>query len=203
MSMYPNQMPPTEGVRMRPVIVVVGIVLLIVGAVLLFEPVVPQANQTITSQSSPPVDIESVSGYSLTGSIAVHIAWTSVAPVTVVAATCSANCNYNSSASGVTLQSGTSGSFTLNQPNGGEIAFGAINLTSGKGGNATFTISTALATVGTLLIVVGILLVIAGVILKSDKARSAVQPASPVVSSPSGPTSPGSDPAASPTPPSS
>ncbi|MCI4369927.1 MAG: hypothetical protein L3J81_01195 [Thermoplasmata archaeon] len=196
-------MPISEGVRMRPVIVVVGIVLLIVGAVLLFEPVVPQANQTITSQSSPPIDIESVSGYSVTGAIAVHIAWTSVEPVTVVAATCSANCNTTSTASGVTLQSGTSGSFTLNQPNGGEIAFGALNLTSGKGGNATFTISTALATVGTLLVVVGILLVIAGIILKSDQARAKAAAATQAAPTPATPTSGDSGAAMPPTPPSS
>jgi uncharacterized membrane protein len=171
--MYSNQLRLVEGSSMRPVLVVVGIVLLIVGAVLLFEPVVPQANQTITSSSNPPFVVESVSGYSLTGSIAVHISWTASSPVEVIAAACAANCNANSSASGATLQSGTSGSFTLNQPNGGEIAFGAFNSTSFKGGNATFTISTALATVGTLLLVVGIIVFLAGLVLKSDKAKAA------------------------------
>jgi uncharacterized membrane protein len=157
---------------MRPVIVVVGIVLLIVGAVLLLEPVVPQGNQTISNNSALPYVIESVSGYSLTGSVVVHISWTAPTAVTVVGGACTANCNSSSSASGVTEQSGTSGSFTLNQPNGGEILFGALNPSTGKGGNATFTISTALATVGTLLVVVGILLVIAGAVLKSDKAKA-------------------------------
>ncbi|HEV8050210.1 MAG TPA: hypothetical protein VGP88_06415 [Thermoplasmata archaeon] len=173
---------------MRPVLVVVGIVLLIVGAVLLFEPVVPQANQTVSNNSNVPFVVESVSGYSLTGSIVVHISWTSASPVEVIAASCAANCNANSSASGVsgiTLQTGTSGSFTLNQPNGGEIAFGAYNPTGASGGNATFTISTALATVGTLLIVVGIIVFIAGLVLKSDKARAAAAaPAAPTSSSP-------------------
>jgi hypothetical protein len=192
---------------MRPVIVVVGIVLLIVGAVLMVEPVVPQSNQSISKNSTLPYVIESVSGYSLTGSIAVHVSWTSPTTVTVVGGACTSTCNSNSSASDLTLQSGTSGSFTLNQPNGGEILIGAINgssFSSGSGAaNATFVITTAFATVGTLLVVVGILLVIAGLVMKSDKARPAVQPAQPVTNA--APTSSGSDAASSstPTPPSS
>ncbi|MCI4327187.1 MAG: hypothetical protein L3K16_06100 [Thermoplasmata archaeon] len=192
---------------MRPVIVVVGIVLLIVGAVLMVEPVVPQSNQTISSNSALPYVVESVSGYSLTQTIAVHISWTAPATVTVVGGACTASCNSSSSASDLTIQSGTSGSFTLNQPNGGEILFGAINgstFSQGSGAaNATFMVTTAFATVGTLLVVVGILLVIAGLVMKSDKARAAVQPAQPVVNAPA--SSSGSDAASSapPTPPSS
>jgi len=184
---------------------VVGIVLLIVGAALLFEPVVPQANETISSKSSLPYVAESVSGYSLTGSIVVHVSWTAPSTVTVLAGACTASCNGASDVSSLTTQSGTSGSFTLNQPNGGEFLIGAINgtFTSGSAGspaNATFTISTALATVGTLLIVVGIIVFIAGVVLRSDKARAAAMAAK---QSPAMPATDPAAPPAGPTPPSS
>ncbi|HKV89889.1 MAG TPA: hypothetical protein VJQ43_01690 [Thermoplasmata archaeon] len=163
-------------------IVVVGVVLLILGAVLLFVPVVPQAKQTIGPSSSIPGVILSVSGVSLTGSIPVSVSWSSTGPVTVGGATCAANCE-SINATGVsnpTIESGTSGSFTLNQPNGGSLVLIAFSFGSGPNGFAnrsnattTFTLTTALSTVGSILLIVGILLLIVGLVLKSKKAKMA------------------------------
>lgn len=58
---------------MRMAIVVVGIVLLLIGAVLLFVPVVNQQSQTVNTASATPFDEFSVSGFSITGSIPVSI----------------------------------------------------------------------------------------------------------------------------------
>jgi uncharacterized membrane protein len=177
---------------MRIGIVVVGVVLLLIGAVLLFVPVVPQANQTVDTSSQLPFIAFQVSGYSLTGSIPISVSWTSPTAVEVFAAVCSGTCSNSSvgsSVSGVTLQSGTSGSFTLNQPNGGTVGIGALN-SGGSGSSAptvTFSIKTALSTLGTLLLIVGILLLILGVVLKSKKAPAmapAPMPAAPPASAP-------------------
>jgi len=154
---------------MRIGIVIVGIVLLVIGAVLMFVPVAAQSAQNVDTSSSSPYAVLSVSGFSLTGNIPVSVSWTASGTVEVISAACSASCDTgNASAiSGVTIQTGTSGSFTLNQPDGGEILVGAINPSlSGAGQNVTFNITTALTSVGTILLFVGIVILIVGVVLR-------------------------------------
>ncbi len=153
---------------------VAGVVLLVIGAVMLFVPLVPQGSQTVQASSSAPFYAGNVSGFSLTGNIPVSVSWTATTGVEVVAAACSAQCDSGNiaSLSDLTIQNGTSGSFTLNQPNGGSIIMGIATSSSG-GAQATFKVTTALSTVGTILVVVGIVLVIVGVVLRSKKARAA------------------------------
>lgn len=189
---------------MRLGIVVTGLVILVIGAVLMFVPLVPQASQTTTG--SAPFAVLSVSGFSITGSIPVAISWSAPTTVIVAAAACS-HCSSNvSTVSGVILQTGTSGSFTLDQPNGGEIAFAAVNSTGGPSPTVTYKITTALSTVGSVLLIVGIIVLIIGVVLKSKKAKMAAAAATsaPMSTMPSttdsytypssGPESPGSPP---------
>jgi hypothetical protein len=148
---------------MRAGWIVVGVVLLLVGAVLLFVPVIPQTNEVVSSSADIPFYAASVSGYSLTGSVPVAVTWTSSASTTVAAAVCSGSCTNTSQISGVTYQTGTSGSFTLNQPNGGSIVMGEES--SGNGTvSVTFKITSALSTVGSLLVVVGIIALLVGIV---------------------------------------
>jgi hypothetical protein len=157
--------------------VIVGVVLLIVGAALLFVPVTPQPNQTVSSSSDLPYYAASVSGFSLTGTMPVAVTWTSSGPtVSVVAGACSSTCNNQSQVSSLTSQSGASGSFTLNQPNGGSILMGVLYAGSGVA-NVTFKITTALTTVGTILVPIGIILLIVGVVAKK---KGAIAPAAPM-----------------------
>lgn len=175
---------------MRAGWVVVGIVVAVIGAALLFVPVVPQSNETVNSSSSTPYVIVSVGGYSLTGNVPVAVSWSTSgsASVEVLAGACSGTCNDTSQVSGITSQNGTSGSFTLNQPNGGEIIMGVV-----YGGSpavtVTFKITTALSTVGTILLVVGILVLIIGIVLRGKpKASAAAAPPTPAPSTgPGGP----------------
>jgi uncharacterized membrane protein len=182
---------------MRLGLVIVGVVLAIIGAALLFVPVVPQSNQTISTASSPPLAILSVSGFSLTGSIPVAVSWTANSSVTVFAAACSATCSNVSMVSGTTVQTGTSGSFSLSQPNGGEVALGAIKA-SGPPSTVTFKLTTALSTVGTVLLIIGIVVLIVGVVLRSGKAKmaTAMPPSAPTATTP--PVSPPTPPAGGP-----
>ena len=170
---------------MRMGIVVAGIVLLIIGAVLLFVPIVQQPDQTVdTSGSSFPFGAVQIAGFSLTGSIPVSVTWSSPSAVTVFAATCSSGCASASSASsigGIAIQTGTGGTFTLSQPNGGYLVYGALN-TSGGGGagpTVTFKITTALSTIGSVVLVLGILLLIVGLVLKSKSAKTKAMPPAP------------------------
>ncbi len=171
---------------MRLGIAVVGVILLVLGAVLLFVPLSPQPNQNVTSGSvstgGSGVSIFSVSGFSLTGNIPVSISWSAPTAVVIGAVACSGTCqNPSTSGSGVAVQTGTSGTFTLNQPDGGEIGLVAIT-TAGSAVTVTFKITTALTTVGSILLILGILLLIVGVVLKSKSGAPApvgAPPASP------------------------
>jgi uncharacterized membrane protein len=171
---------------MRAGLVVVGIVLAIIGAALLFVPVLPQSNETATSSSSTPYYAGSVSGFSLTGSIVVAVSWSTNGntSVNVIAATCGGSCDNVSDVSGITSQNGTSGSFTLSQPNGGSIIMGVIY--SGEAVTVTFKITTTLSTVGTLLIVLGIILLILGIVL-GRKSTAPTTPTPPPVNPAMGP----------------
>ena len=171
--------------------VVVGIVVAVIGAALLFVPVIPQSNETATSSSATPYVIVSVGGYSLTGNVPVAVSWSvsGSTSVEVLAGACTANCNGTSpQVSSLTSQNGTSGSFTLNQPNGGEVIMGVV-YDGSPAVTVTFKITTALSTVGTILVVIGILVLIVGVVLRRSKATPT--PAPPT-STPS--TEPGSPP---------
>ncbi len=171
---------------MRIGLVIVGVVLLIVGVALLLVPLVPQTNETVSSSSATPYYVASLSGFSLTGSIPIAVSWTSSGPaVTVIAGACSGTCSNQSQVTGITSQAGTSGSFTLNQPDGGSILMGEVYTGSGTA-NVTFTITTALSTVGTVLVPIGILVLIVGVVLKR---KGAMAPAPPMAA-PSAPPPP-------------
>ena len=184
---------------MRIGIVIVGVVLAIIGAALLFVPVIPQSNQSIKTVSDIPSNaVLNVSGFSLTGSIPVSVSWTSNNSVTVLAATCFNCLSENvSSIAGVTIQRGTSGSFTLNQPDGGSIYVGAVSPTETPS-TVTFKITTALTTVGSALLIVGIVLLLVGVVLKSRKAKTAaattpmapMMPSTPQMTPPMSPPAP-------------
>ena len=167
---------------MRGGIVIVGIVLIVIGAVLLFVPVAGQGSQTVNSGSSTPFEVISVSGFSITGSIPVSISWTSTGPAEVVAASCTASCDTSggvSALAGVVIQSGTSGSFTIGQPNGGEVVYGVISTGGSSSVNATFSVTTALTTVGSVLLIVGIVILIIGAVLRSKSKMAAMPPPQP------------------------
>jgi uncharacterized membrane protein len=174
---------------MRIGLVIVGVVLLIVGAALLFVPVVPQSNETVSSSSTAPYYAASVSGFSLTGSIPIAVTWASSGPsVTVIAGACSGSCISSSQVSSITYQNGTSGSFTLSQPDGGSILMGVDQ--GGGGVNVTFKITTALTTVGSILVPVGILVLIVGAVLKRGGSKPAPAPMAAPEPTPTAPESP-------------
>lgn len=162
---------------MRMGMVVVGIVLLIVGAALMFVPLSPQPQQTLTQSSTTTPYAFTISGISITGSIPISVSWSSNTSVLLVAVACSGSCSSGnvSALSGATIQTGTSGTFSLNVPTGGtvEIAVGTI---TGGASSTTLNVKTALTTVGTIVLIVGILLLIVGLVLKGRPKPMAQPP---------------------------
>lgn len=171
---------------MKVWLVVLGVVLVAVGGVLLFVPVSSQPSQTVSNSAGLPFYIGQISGYSITGTIPVSVSWTATAAVDVIAAACSSGCssgNVTGSVTDLTLQQGTSGSFTLNQPNNGYIVMGVANETgTPPGTQVTFKITTALTEIGLVLIVVGVILLIVGAVI--GKKPAPLPPSAPSVPAP-------------------
>lgn len=174
---------------MRGGLVAVGIIVAILGAALLFVPLLPQSNQTVSSDSETPYYIGSVTGYSLLGTIPVSVAWSvnGSTSVEVAGAACPGTCNVSSDISGVTFENGTSGSFTLSQPNGGQIIMGVI-YDGFPSVTVTFKITVGLATEGTALLILGIVVLLVGLIARGP-AKSPPIAAPPPSSPPTPPTS--------------
>jgi uncharacterized membrane protein len=168
--------------------VVVGVVVLVIGVVLQFVPVASQGSETVVGGSDAPYWAGSVSGVSLTGSIPVSVAWSSSTAVTVLAGVASGGCSSPTSVSGVASQSGTSGTFTLNQPDGGCLLLESGPGTGGSSVNVTFTIKTALTTVGSAMIIFGVILVIVGLVLRRKSAKAPAPPNAPSSSTAPPPT---------------
>jgi uncharacterized membrane protein len=147
---------------MRIVIVVVGIVLIILGAVLAFVPLTTAATQEVTS--SAPYGANITAAFSITGTVPLTISWTSGSSTTVLLGACdkissSANCTNPQ----LTTQSGTSGSWNVNVKPGGAIV--AACATSGC--TANVTVKEGQTVIGDILLILGIVILIVGVILKS------------------------------------
>jgi len=150
-----------------------GIVLAIIGAVLLFVPVTTQATQAV-SDTNPYA--ANVTGFSITGTVAFTLTWTSSSVVELTAASCaSVDFSAGNPCQGETLlgtQNGTSGSMSFNLKPGAALLIGTPN---SPGGSADITLKSSLSTVGSILLVFGGLVFLVGLVLKK-KARPAPAP---------------------------
>jgi uncharacterized membrane protein len=165
---------------MRVGMVVVGVVLLVIGAVLLFVPVAPQPSQTMNESSIETPYAFQISGFSITGNMPITVSWTSNTSVTLLAVACTGSCNSGniSTLSGVEVQTGTSGTFNMNVPSGGTVEIGAAPLTGGPS-TTTVNVTTSETTIGSILLIVGILLLIVGLVLKRKSKAMSAPPAMP------------------------
>jgi uncharacterized membrane protein len=156
---------------MRLAIVIVGVILLIIGAVLLFVPLVPQQS-TDLSATSPGAELN-VSGFSIVGSVYFSMSWTSSAAVDFFAGVCSGGVSSSGNCSSIgatmTWLNSTSGTWSFTAKPGDSIGFGMVSsILLGGSSNATANvkITASLATVGSILLIVGIILLIVGLVLK-------------------------------------
>lgn len=158
---------------MRIGFVIVGAIVAVVGVALLYVPVFPQSAQTVTAKPGvPSYYVGNVSQDSLTGKIPVSISWTATTTVTVIGGACTSHCTNFSDLSDITLETGMSGSFMVDQPVGGSIFLGANTSTSS--GSVTFKATIALTTAGSLLVILGLLILVAGALLRRTKASPAI-----------------------------
>ncbi|MDE1878941.1 MAG: hypothetical protein KGI89_00185 [Euryarchaeota archaeon] len=184
---------------MRKGLVIVGVVLLALGAVLMFVPLIPS---TISSTASNPSANGGMIGYniyqssfSLTGGTTGKFSFSSPSPVDIAVITCSravttsqlqqattsaqfnAACGTNTTygttqVGGFSFSNGTSGSFSVTIPSGGTLIWFAL---SGQNSPPTVTVTTTYTSplLGLVLLVIGVLLLLLGVALKSKKQKQA------------------------------
>jgi hypothetical protein len=165
---------------MRIGFLVVGVVLVLLAAILMFVPLITVSTATISSEE---VYTANVTGYSIVGTVAGSLSWTSTAPVTLSFVTCSVAATptgggYTCPGTGTsTNETGTSGSFAFALKSGGEI--GAY-FSGPSGASTSISVKLAQDTIGFILLVVGVLLFLAGLVLKHGaKPAPAVPPATP------------------------
>jgi len=176
---------------MRSRLLLVGVVVTTLGAILSFVPLAPQPTWSLRTDSSVAFYSNHAGGFSVTGGIPTTVSWSASESVQIVAYTepgpeCTMSGYSSPAGSGYSVpggisasDSGTSGSFTVEQPENGCVVL-AVNLPADSGPvNVTYHVTTAETTFGTLLLVPGIVLVIAGIVLRKDRKGPAAS--SPVV----------------------
>ncbi len=203
--------------HVRTGIVIVGVILLVLGAVLAFVPLVTQSVQQTGSSSS-----SGFSGYVWDNNgiilpATVKISWTATSTSEFFYITCTntitqseaqaSNFNLTSSCNGMktygaqsttfggqtyNYDSGTSGSQSISVPGGGTLLFQGA---SGTGGTINISASYPEPLIGLILLIVGVLILLVGLVLKSKKRVAAAPPQA------WGPGQPGAGPAVQPGPP--
>jgi hypothetical protein len=178
----------------RPVLVLVGMGLIIIGVVLAAVPLFPQPRTTLSS-ATPTEAFNVTAAFSLTGTVPVTVAWRSSATVSVFLAACDPGPSTSGPlASGplcpgaaYQIQNGTHGTASLNVKPGGILVV-ALNPSGGNAGNATATVDVTSANpvLGTLLLGIGIVVLVVGAFLRRRPAASSptASPGSPVESAP-------------------
>lgn len=167
---------------MRVGFVVVGVILVLLGAVLMLVPLITSSSETL--HSFPQYYEANVTGFSITGSIPGTLAWTSNGSITFFLGTCSVALTNDRCPGTNTTQneSGTSGTFNFNVPSGGVVFAGFY---SASAATASIAVKLAQTTIAVLLLIVGVLLLIVGLVLR----RKGPKMAAPTVAPPA-PSSP-------------
>jgi hypothetical protein len=166
-----NGTPRGEG-ALHASLLVVGMVVAIAGALLLFVPVYPLASYTTTAGATPGSVGFNVTGFSLTGTIPVAVSWTAGSSVLVEAClppypSVPTLCQH------LLSQNGTSDSFELNLRSGEEFVISVLlisPLTEPSPTSVTFKVSYAPVSIGLAVLIIGGILLVLGAVLRSGKA---------------------------------
>jgi hypothetical protein len=186
---------------MRFLLVVIGVAVMVIGAVLLVIPTIPQPAVTIAAPAnSAGAQAFSTSAYSLAYQQPITGSWSANTTVLFEVIICSAGCSTpNATIAASVVQTGTSGSFAVDVPEGGIVQFSMIGA-SGTAAHGTVNFSTALTLPGSIALIAGIALIVLGFFLRAKRKPAAVarpppkpRPATPPTITVA-PTSPGAPP---------
>ncbi len=157
---------------MRGGVVAIGIVLLVIGAVLAFVPLIQAASQDVSESSPAAYNISAL--FSITGTVPLSISYTSSQTVDILVGTCD-SVTYSPSGQpqcsnpSISSQNASGGTFNVNVKPGGAVVIGLLGP-----GTATVTVKEGQTTAGDILLILGIVLVLVGLVL-----RGRARPVSP------------------------
>lgn len=156
---------------MRFLLVVIGVAVMVIGAVLLVIPTIPQPSVNIAAgTNSGGSQAFTTSAFSLTYQQPISGSWTSNTSVLFEVIVCSAGCSTaNATVAASVIQTGTSGSFAIVVPEGGIVQFSMIGAT-GTAAHGTVTFSTALTLPGSIALLAGIAVIVLGFFLPSKRS---------------------------------
>lgn len=163
---------------MRPVVLIVGILVIIAGVVLAEVPFDQSGSKTVTAAS--PGHFHISQHVPVVPSEPVSLSWSSSTPVTVAILSCSSiNLNASSIWAECTggsnqTQTGTSGTVSTTVPSSGGYLWVGLITTAGSGASPTVSasIKTPIPSGALALWVVGALIVVVGVLLRGRKRRA-------------------------------
>lgn len=155
---------------MRFLLVVIGVAVMVIGAVLLVIPTIPQPSVNISAASNTSgYQAFSTNAFSLTYQQPISGDWTSNTSVLFEVFVCSSGCSTpNASVVASVVQTGTSGSFALDVPEGAIVQFTMIGA-SGTAAHGTVDFSTALTLPGSIALLAGVALIILGFFLRAPR----------------------------------
>jgi hypothetical protein len=182
----------------RPVLVVVGVIILIIGLVLFEVPLLSHPAKTVTLSPPTPIIYNASETIGITATEPVSVSWTSTTPITMEIVTCKSELSSPSTPTGAgcssVTQTGTSGSSTRAVPVHGSLWVG-LNSSNPSSASATVTLKSASPTAGLGLVGLGVLILLIGLALRRPRSpvpASAPQPATsePVAVGPAPSTTP-------------
>jgi hypothetical protein len=183
---------------------IVGIVVIIIGAVLLFVPIVPTQSQKVTP-SNP--DIFNVTAaFSITGQIQLALTWSASGSIEFAVASCNhldlTATNFSHICQGpkvIGFQNGTSGSFSWSSKLGATVFAGIVTQNGSSGPSASVDVKGSSPVLGSILLIVGIILLIVGAVAPRRRPAMAPAPTSTTTTTATPPTTTGPPPATPPT----
>ncbi len=161
---------------MRAGVVALGVVLLVIGAVLAFVPLIQAASQDVSEVSPAGYNISAL--FSITGTVPLSISYTSSQTVDIMVETCDSLTNspsgYSCSNPNNSSQNASSGTFNVNVKPGGAVLIGVLGP-----GTASVTVKEGQTTAGDILLILGIVLVLVGLVLRGRARPVAPTPQAP------------------------
>lgn len=160
---------------MRFVLVVVGVAVMVIGAVLLVIPAVPNPAVDLSAPPDAPgyeaLATSGIGAFSLTDQTPISGSWSSNTSVLFELNVCSALCKTpNATVISSVVETGTSGTFTVDVPQG-DIMNVSLRGATGTAAHGTVNFSTALTLPGSAAVIVGIVLIVLGYLLRTPRRR--------------------------------
>jgi uncharacterized membrane protein len=167
---------------MRASLLIVGAILVVIGLVLAFVPLIQSISQDTVANTTTESVFQgyawNITGFAITGSIPITISWTASGPVKTELVICSGG-GFNGyfycagTPSWPSNQSGTSGTASFSAPSGSSLLFAMYsqNATTGHVNGEL-----AESTIGLIIVIVGIILLIVGVVLKGKHTSHVTTP---------------------------